>query len=346
MPQAPPRRPPGKKDILQAVYEANRATAAPGPPRRARRPARPSPDRGGVGRAVGIGVLLVALVVAGTWSVARASLEPPPAPAPPAAAALEDPAPVRPPRAGGSDVADVLNLQVRTIMLDPNHGKHDPGAIGPGRLQEKDVTLDVARRLRDRLLRHGAYQVLLTRNGDRALALDERVAFANEAGADLYVSVHVNALPDPTLAPVETFYFGVEADSAARALALAGNEGSTFSVAEFNAAIRRAGTAVKLQESRLLAQSVQRALLERRELSRRPRADWGARPAPFAVLLHTEAPAILAEITALSNPAEEARLRTAAYRDAIADALEAGVLAYLRRSSPPAADPADAREKD
>jgi N-acetylmuramoyl-L-alanine amidase len=202
----------------------------------------------------------------------------------------------------------------------------------------------VAQRLRDRLERHGAFDVLLTREGDEAVALDDRVAFANRAGADLFVSVHVNALADPALAPVETYYFGVEADSAALALAREANQGSTFSVADFNASLRRAGTAVKLQESQALARTVQQALVETRPEDRRQWADEGAKPAPFVVLLHTEAPAVLAEITALSNPAEEARLRTPSYRDAIAAALEAGVLAYLQRPVP--TDPLDAPEED
>ncbi|MDT0630948.1 N-acetylmuramoyl-L-alanine amidase family protein [Rubrivirga litoralis] len=341
MAQAPPGRRPGKQAILREVYETNR-TGTPPPRRRRPAPTPPPPERGGAGRAwVAVAAALaVALAAVGAWALARPEPAPP---SPPAAdaGALEDPAPPRP--AGSGGVADVLGLDVRTIVVDPGHGGYDPGAVGPGRLEEKAVTLDVARRLRDRLERGGDYRVLLTRDDDRAVSLAERVAFADRAGADLYVSVHVNALPDPALAPVETYYFGVEADSTARALARAGNAGGGFSVAEFNAAVRRAGMAVKLQESRALAESVQRALVDQGGLV--SRADWGAKPAPFAVLLHTEAPAILAEITALSNPAEEDRLRTAAYRDAIAAALEAGVLTYLQGSPPPAA--ADApREED
>jgi N-acetylmuramoyl-L-alanine amidase len=241
-------------------------------------------------------------------------------------------------------VADLLNLQVRTIVIDPGHGGRDPGTVGPTGLTEKAVTLDVARRLRDRLDRHGAFEVLLTRDDDRAVGLDDRVALANGAGADLYVSVHVNAFADPALAPVETYYFGVEADSAALALARAANAGTAFSVADFTAALRRAGTAVKLQESRALARAVQDALVATRPADRRRWVDEGARPAPFAVLLYTDAPAVLAEVTALSNPAEEARLRRPEARDRIAAALEAGVLAYLR--SPPSTAPLDAPEED
>lgn len=357
MPQAPPRRPPRRQEILQAVYEDNRAGGRPPEPRRSARAAAPTARRGP--RWLALGLLAAAVVGLGTWGVLQMA-DPPVGPEPPAVASN---APVdnldalgsgpvgsasRPPAGpAGADagVADLLNLQVRTIVIDPGHGGEDPGAVGPNRLLEKSVTLDVARRLRDRLAAHGTFRVLLTRDGDETVGLGERVAFANEAGADLYVSVHVNALADPAHAPVETYYFGVEADSAARALAREANRGSAFSVADFNAAIRRAGTAVKLQESQKLARTVQRALVDQRALAVRRWVDGGAKPAPFAVLLHTEAPAVLAEITALSNPAEEARLRTPAHRDAIAAALEAGVLAYLRRPLPPA-DPDHAREED
>lgn len=348
MPQAPPRRPHGRQSILHAVYEDNRDPT--GAPRRTSRfAARPAPPRHGRnGRAV-LGGLLAVIVAISAWGAVRFAPSAPPD-APLATANVSSDAATlalrraRPAR-DDADVAELLNLQVRTIVIDPGHGGHDPGAIGPDRLEEKAVTLDVARRLRDRLVEHDAYQVLLTREDDETVSLGDRVSFANEVGADLYVSVHVNALPDPSVAPVETYYFGVEAEPTARALAHAENEGNPFSVAEFNDALRRAGTAVKLQESSELAHAVQRALVERTELGLR-RTDWGAKPAPFAVLLHTDAPAILAEITALSNPTEEARLRTTAYRDAIAAALEAGVLAYLRRPLPSADAPPDGRQKD
>ena len=291
--------------------------------------------------------LALALLAAGTvglWAALRPS--PPAAVASaPAEPAFDLAPPVRP-FSADADVADVMNLQVRTIVIDPGHGGHDPGAIGPDRRQEKLVTLDVARRLAARLAAHTDYRVILTREADEAVSLTERVAFANDVGADLYVSIHVNALPDPSVAPVETYYFGAEAeDDAARALAHAENADGAFSVADFNASLRRAGTAVKLQESRELAETVQRSLVERDELGL-GRADWGAKAAPFAVLLHTEAPAILAEITALTNPAEEARLRTPAYRDAIATALEAGVLTYLGQPLPSDAPISDGREKE
>ena len=344
MPSAPLRPSPHKEAILQAVYEDNRGLG-PRPARPPRRAA-PQPARRRWG-AAGLAGLLAVVAVAVAWGVGVTRM--PPASAGPVSTDVPEPigqvfpapegfivGPEPDVRSAGGEagMADLLNLQVRTIVIDPGHGGRDPGAVGPGRLEEKAVALDVAHRLRARLARHGALDVLLTRDGDDAISNEDRVTFANGAGADLFVSIHVNALPDTALAPVETYFFAVEADEAARALARAENAGSTFSVAEFNAVLRRAGTAVKLEESRALAESVQQALLQERAIRHRAAPDWGAKPAPFTVLLHTEAPAILAEITALSNPTEEARLRTPAYRDAIAAALESGILAYLRLPSP------------
>ena len=346
MAQAPPRRRPGKEAILREVYETNRSGGTPPRRRRAGRPEPTPARRPWAAWAVAVAAVLVGV---GAWAAGGGAPETAPPPTAEAAAPPEasfEPAPDEPAPAaglGGAGVAGVLGLQVRTIVVDPGHGGRDPGAVGPGLLEEKDVTLDVARRLRDRLAAAGPYRVLLTRDDDRAVSLADRVAFADAADADLFVSVHVNALPDPSLAPVETYFFGVQADSAARALARKGNAGGGFSVAEFNAAVRRAGMDVKLQESRALARSVQRALVAGGAVP--DRADWGAKPAPFAVLLHTKAPAILAEITALSNPAEEARLRTTERREAIAAALERGVLAYLR-GSPPSPDDADAARQE
>lgn len=291
---------------------------------------------------------MIVVLAVGAWGTSRVLASGGPAStdtleAPPARASTDDVrapaeegrlASQRPIDPEGAGVAEVLDLQVRTIVIDPGHGGRDPGAIGRGQLEEKEVALDVALRLRDRLARRGSLDVLMTRDADEAVSLEERVAFANSTNADLFVSIHVNALPDTALAPVETYFFGVDATEQARALAHAENSGSTYSVAEFNAALRRAATAVKLQESRSLAESVQQALVRERAIAPHSRLDWGAKAAPFNVLLYTEAPAVLAEITALTNPSEESRLRTPAYREAVATALERGILTYLRLSPP------------
>lgn len=238
-------------------------------------------------------------------------------------------------------VADLLNLQVNTIVIDPGHGGRDPGALGAEGTREKDITLDLALRLRDRLATRQGYRILMTRQADEAVALSERVDLANEVGADLFVSLHVNWIPDAAVAPLETYYFGMEADASTLQLAHGENSTSAYSVAEFNRMLQRTGNTVKFQESRELAEAIQQSLLSTvRQTNERVR-DWGVKAGPFVVLLGVEAPAVLAEVAALSNPDDESRLNTDAHREALARALEEGIVAYLdsrEHASPPLAN--------
>ena len=93
------------------------------------------------------------------------------------------------------NIATLFDLEVKTIVIDPGHGGRDPGAIGPSGLREKEVTLDIARRLRDRLKKHFSYRILMTRDDDVSLSVKDRAEFANIKGADLFISIHVNSLP-------------------------------------------------------------------------------------------------------------------------------------------------------
>ena len=333
-----------KNDILRAVYEENLRVAAPAAPspRRAASQAEPVPARRGLpfvpaAALLGlVGVVLLGLVVQGIRSEPAREL-----PALPAAAqASERPAILVP---GGQAVpggilpgdptqlpiADLFNLHVNTIVLDPGHGGRDPGALGAEGTLEKDITLDLAHRLRDRLAARYGYRILLTREADTAVALEDRVAFANEHGADLFVSLHVNWLPDESVMPLETYYFGMSSDAATLQLAHGENSTSDISVAEFNQMLQRAGNTVKFQESRLLAEAVQQSLITTVRRTNANASNWGVKAGPFVVLLGTEAPAVLAEVAALSNPDEESRLNTDAHRDLLARALEEGIIAYL-----------------
>ncbi len=243
------------------------------------------------------------------------------------------------PDPGVLPIAELFNLQVNTIVIDPGHGGRDPGALGPAGGREKDVTLDVALRLRDRLVRRHGARVLLTRETDTEVPLGERVAFANEHGADLFVSVHVNSIPDAAVAPLETYYFGLQADDTTLRLAHGENAAADYSVAEFNALLQRAGNTVKFQESKELAVAVQQSLVETVRRTNAAASDWGVKAGPFVVLLGVEAPAILAEVAAISNPDEEARLDTDAHRERLARSLEEGIAAYLQDRPPPPAPP-------
>lgn len=248
-----------------------------------------------------------------------------------------------------TSLADLFGLAVRTIVIDPGHGGYDPGTTGPGGLLEKEVTLDIAMRLRERLAAHDNFRILLTREDDRKMMLKERVRFANEAGADLFISLHVNALPDADPLVIETYYFGPQSDSVALTLAERENRGSDYTLGEFRGMVETLNQTLKHQESQRLAAHVQASLLHNigpRAANHGTLYDAGIKTAPFVVLLGVEMPSVLAEVTTMSNPEEERKLADPAYREEIAGFLEQGIVQYLDtspNSSPSNPDNAEPR---
>lgn len=235
----------------------------------------------------------------------------------------------------GFSPAGLFGLDVRTIVIDPGHGGRDPGAIGPDGLEEKTVTLAVARDLKRKLDALKGYRVLLTRHTDRFVALKKRVEFANAHHADLFISIHVNSLPEQNRAVAETFYFGPTTNHKTLQLVKEENQGSDYGIGDFHQMITQIGNTFKTKESRTLASLIQRHLYRNIKRHNDPRmVNAGIHTAPFVVLLGTHMPSVLAEISCISNPAEERRLATASYRDAIAEYLEKGIIAYLNRQAP------------
>lgn len=239
-----------------------------------------------------------------------------------------DPAEFREMLRGATPLAALFDLQVRTIVLDPGHGGEDPGAVGINGTYEKDVTLDVALRLRRRLEERG-YTVLMTRGADETVSLRERVEYANQQPTDLFVSIHANSFPDAPVNALETYYFGANTERTLLRLAEAENSGSDYTLADFNDMIRRLASTVKLQESRRLAVSVQRSLVSNTRVETPDVQDWGVKAGPFVVLLGSDAPSILAEISVLTNSEQATRLQSGAHREQLASFLEEGVLNYL-----------------
>lgn len=247
---------------------------------------------------------------------------------------LETVAPIGPPVGSlddaGVPMAALFDLGVRTIVLDPGHGGRDGGTAGASGLLEKDIVLDVARRLERRLEQSGRYDVLLTRTADSTLSLRERVEFSNEVGADLFISLHVNWFPSDSVNAIETYYFGSHSDNTVLRLAERENQNSDYSVAEFNRLMSNVGARVKGEESRTLALAVQRSIIRNTRERIGAVQNWGIKSGPFVVLVGTEAPGILAEIGVLSNDTEESRLATAEYRELLALFLEEGIVNYLQ----------------
>ncbi|MCY4158023.1 MAG: N-acetylmuramoyl-L-alanine amidase [Bacteroidetes bacterium] len=225
-------------------------------------------------------------------------------------------------------LSSVYGLNVRTIAIDPGHGGYDPGAIGQADLTEKTLTLDLALRLERRLKAHGL-NVILTRSQDINVSLRERVEYAKEQQADLFVSIHVNSLPVDTIAFIETFYFSPRADARIERLAAQENINSGYSFGQWQNDFEKINRTLKIEESRHLATYIQREMVSHMRKFNPNLQDWGARSGPFMVLMNAGVPAVLAEVTAISMPEEEQRLLNIEYREQLAIGLESGILAYI-----------------
>ena len=162
------------------------------------------------------------------------------------------------------------------------------------------------------------------------MPLAERVAIAHADHADLFVSIHLNFVPNKPINMIETFYFGPATDAAAAELARRENSGQGPGMSELREIIERLETQMRREESPRLAAAIQASVLRNRRRADAGVLDYGTKRGPFVVLNQSEVPAVLAEVSCLSNPEEEARLGTAEHREAIAAALETGILDYLR----------------
>jgi N-acetylmuramoyl-L-alanine amidase len=222
---------------------------------------------------------------------------------------------------------DAIPLQVRRVILDAGHGGSDPGTVS-GRLLEKDITLDINRRLRS-LLESAGFEVRLTRMADETMALRERAALANSSSGDIFISVHVNSIRGSrAIRGIETYYLGPTDDPLLTELAASENRGSGYTLNAYKRLLEQIYTDARQDESRKLAHSIQTGLHGELVRSNPTLANWGVRKAPFVVLVATDMPAILAEVSCLSNPEEARLLATGEYRQEIAEALFKGIVNY------------------
>jgi len=226
-------------------------------------------------------------------------------------------------------LSSVFGLAVQTIVIDPGHGGKDPGAIGSHGTKEKDIVLDIALRLRDQLMQSGRFKVLLTRDSDTFVSLADRVKFSNENKADLFISLHINALPQKQFNVTETYYFGPPSDEYTLRIAEQENRGSEVLAGDFKDMIKKIGDVMKEQESAGLAGTLQHSLFSNMEKYDRVIADNGTKIAPFVVLLGVDAPSVLVEISCISTRVEEKNLNNSNYRQRITSALENGIKNYL-----------------
>lgn len=228
---------------------------------------------------------------------------------------------------------DPVPLESFVVVIDPGHGGDDSGAIGPGNVLEKDVTLGVARRLAEELAEKGAFRVVLTRSDDTFVSLRERTAFANSVEADAFISIHANAAYRKKASGIETFFLSFEAtdEDAARVAAIENSIGTEEALGAGEAAGDLKAILFDLadtrsrQESSLLAESVQTSLVGKIRGE-----DRGVKQAPFVVLSGAAMPAILVEVGFISNPGEEKRLTNGKEQARIAASIADGVAAYLK----------------
>lgn len=266
---------------------------------------------------------------AGTISATSASANAPrrSAPATPAIApAVVDRSPV-PDRS----MIRALGLKVGRIVIDPGHGGQDYGTSGASGLHEKELVLDVSKRLAKLLRENLGAEVILTRGDDSFVSLEQRTQIANEKKADLFISVHANSSPAHSASGIETFYLNFAASPGALDVASRENASSRKNVHELNDLLQKIALNAKLDESREFATRVQNALVVGDNSRARNR---GVKRAPFIVLIGADMPAILTEIGFVSNPAEEANLRRPDYRQKIADHIFNGIAGYAGSLNP------------
>ena len=234
------------------------------------------------------------------------------------------------PAFNGTSMARQLGLGVRTVVIDPGHGGPRPGTISKGGLQEKDVNLAIALALGKLLREKAGLEVVLTRESDVDVPLEDRTVIANQKRADLFISIHSNAHRDRKRGGVETFFLNVNPDPSVIELAAAENATSTKNIGEMRLILEKIVNNSKIKESLALAQDIQKNLVKSLARDLPGIRDLGVKGGPFWVLIGGEMPSVLVEVSHLSNAREEAKLKTPKYRDLAAQGIFDGIMEYVR----------------
>jgi N-acetylmuramoyl-L-alanine amidase len=237
----------------------------------------------------------------------------------------------QPTRDGQSTLTRALGLKIGRIVIDAGHGGHDTGTIGPTGLMEKDLCLDVALRLGKIIQQRlpGA-EVVYTRADDTFIPLEERTNIANQAKADLFISIHANSSQDHGARGIETYYLNLKGSAEAMEVAARENATAQEGVHDLQDLVKKIARTEKIDESREFAEDVQDSLSKRADKSGKSVKNRGVRKAPFLVLIGADMPSILTEISFLSNPADEQLLKKPEQRQKVAEGLYQGVASYLQ----------------
>jgi N-acetylmuramoyl-L-alanine amidase len=234
----------------------------------------------------------------------------------------------RPTASGDRSLIRALGLKIGRIVIDPGHGGHDTGTIGPNGLQEKDLVLEVGRRLGKLLETRLGAEVVYTRKDDTFIPLETRTAIANQRRADLFISIHANSSQDSAARGVETYYLNFTSSPEALEVAARENAVSEKSIYELQDLVKKIALKEKIEESREFAGDVQQSLHSGLAAKSPAIRNRGVKKAPFIVLIGANMPSILAEISFVSNPTDEHRLETSEYRQRIAESLYRGIANY------------------
>jgi N-acetylmuramoyl-L-alanine amidase len=237
-------------------------------------------------------------------------------------------------REGQHSLTRALGLKIGRIVIDPGHGGHDTGTIGPTGLMEKDLCLDVALRV-GKLIeqRLPGADVVFTREDDTFVPLEQRTEIANDAKADLFLSVHANSSEDHKARGIETYYLNFTGSSDAMQVASRENALSENSVHDLQDLVKKIARNEKIEESRDFAGILQDSLSKRMEGLNRGDRNRGVRKAPFVVLIGADMPSVLAEISFISNPADEQWLKKPENRQRVAEGLYHGIESYLHSTN-------------
>jgi len=232
---------------------------------------------------------------------------------------------------GQSTLTRTLGLKIGRIVIDAGHGGHDTGTIGPTGLMEKDLCLDVALRLGKIIQQRlpGA-EVVYTRSDDTFIPLEERTRVANEAKADLFISIHANSSHDHAARGIETYYLNLKGSPDAMEVAARENATAQQSIHDLEDIVKKIARSEKIDESREFAADIQESLAKRIQKLNKTVKDRGVRKAPFVVLVGADMPSILTEISFLSNPADERLLKNPEHRQRVAEGLYQGMANYLQ----------------
>jgi N-acetylmuramoyl-L-alanine amidase len=220
-----------------------------------------------------------------------------------------------------------LGLSVSRVVIDAGHGGHDPGAHGNG-ITEAELTLDVALRVQTLLQKQPGIEVVMTRDTDVFIPLTERTAIANREGADLFLSIHANASRNIQARGIETYFLNFATNPEAEAVAARENAASGQAMHSLPDIVRAIALNNKANESRDLAETVQRSMARKLAAKNKTLKDLGVKQAPFVVLIGAVMPSVLAEISFVTNKQDGTLLKTQAYRQQIAQALFEAIINY------------------